>query len=68
MTVFQVSFYKKSAGGVIGFQSTDNISAVDGFFQSRATPDLQGQLLVSVEQCSHVVCEPYNPESKGDAS
>lgn len=62
--IFQVFYIKKSGRHAVGFQSTADINSKNGFFQTNATPELQGTVLVSMEEVSHIVCEPYKPESK----
>ena len=62
--VFRVAYFRKTGGHVLGFQNTADITSDDGFFQSRATPDLTGQVLVREEEVSHIICEPYEPKDK----
>ncbi|HDU1552165.1 TPA: hypothetical protein REW71_003141 [Klebsiella pneumoniae] len=62
--VFRVAYFRKTGGHVLGFQDTADITSDDGFFQSRATPDLKGQVLVRTDEISHIICEPYEPKDK----
>ncbi|KHM28095.1 hypothetical protein KV34_17915 [Klebsiella aerogenes] len=62
--VFRVGYFRKTGGHVLGFQAEEEIKPSGGFFHSKATPDLKGQVLVRVEEVSHIVCEPYEPKEK----
>lgn len=62
--VFRVAYFRKTGGHVMGFQNTADITSYDGFFQSRATPDLKGQVVVREEEVSHIICEPYEPKTE----
>ncbi|EMQ2227352.1 hypothetical protein WAS61_004710 [Citrobacter freundii] len=64
---FQVTYYKKSGGVVIGFLSEETIPAASGFFQANATPEQEGTVLVCRDDVSHVVCEPYRPKNSSAA-
>ncbi|HDU5791756.1 hypothetical protein [Klebsiella aerogenes] len=62
--VYRVTYFRKTGGHVLGFQAEEEIKPSGGFFHSKATPDLKGQVLVRVEEVSHIVCEPYDPKDK----
>lgn len=66
--VYRVVFYKKSGGLVEGFQSNEMISPSSGYFSARATPDLEGKVLVSADEVSSVILMPYRPEEKYSAA
>lgn len=62
--VFRVGYFRKTGGHVLGFQAEEENKPSGGFFHSKATPDLKGQVLVRVEEVSHIICEPYDPKDK----
>lgn len=66
--VYRVVFYKKSGGAVEGFQSNEMISPSSGYFSARATPELEGRVLVSADEVSSVISMPYLPAKKGSAA
>lgn len=66
--VYRVVFYKKSGGAVEGFQSNEMISPSSGYFSARATPELEGRVLVSADEVSSVISMPYLPAKKDSAA
>ncbi|EML4892969.1 hypothetical protein RJR06_005324 [Klebsiella oxytoca] len=66
--VYRVVFYKKSGGAVEGFQSNEMISPASGYFSARATPELEGRVLVSADEVSAVISMPYFPAKKDSAA
>lgn len=55
---YQVTFFKRDGGNLDGYLDKAEVEAKNGFFSACATPELDGLVMVSIDNVAHVVITP----------